>query len=144
MNMKHRISKSTLFACLIIGAGLACMVTLVLMPGWRQYFRYTEATLAVTETILPVASAHTQPADPAASASMTPRLQKSVCTGLANGQLNVRQAAGTQAAIVGALPESATITLTGQEAAITGEAWVEITIPLSGWVNARYLCGESQ
>ncbi|NCP87686.1 MAG: hypothetical protein CO094_07825 [Anaerolineae bacterium CG_4_9_14_3_um_filter_57_17] len=63
-----------------------------------------------------------------------------VCTGQPGGLLNVRQAAGADALIVGSLPEAARVTPTGRQTASAGETWGEISVPLAGWVNLHFLC----
>jgi hypothetical protein len=89
------------------------------------------ATQAPTETVTPTETAiWTATPYPAPAADMQ------VCTGIPDGHLHVREKPGHQAPILGVLPESTNITPTGQR---DGD-WLEISAPLAGWVNSKYLC----
>lgn len=57
--------------------------------------------------------------------------------------LNLRQAPGTQSAILTVLTRGQLVALTHQrETAIDGGTWVRVERnSLSGWVNLNYLCG---
>jgi hypothetical protein len=71
---------------------------------------------------------------------VTPQPGWQVCTGIPDGHLHVREKPGHQAPILGVLPESTNITPTGQR---DGD-WLEISAPLAGWVNSKFLCEVSQ
>ncbi|RPI31249.1 MAG: hypothetical protein EHM70_11940 [Chloroflexota bacterium] len=98
---------------------------------------------AFTPTPLPVPSSVTAPAE---AATLAPPLNTgspyAVILVAQNDSLNVRQAAGTSSTVVEQLPAQATgIHLTGREAAMDGDRWVEIQRSGggTGWVNAIYL-----
>jgi len=57
------------------------------------------------------------------------------------GYLNVRNAAGRSAAVVGTIPEGSTgVNVTGKSVKLGREQWVPIRFEsLAGWVNQRYL-----
>ncbi len=63
-----------------------------------------------------------------------------VCTGIADGHLNVRIRPGHEASVVGILSEAVSISPTGQR----DDDWLEISNPLAGWVNANFICEEIQ
>ena len=75
-------------------------------------------------------------------ATATSSAKISVCTGVTGGKLNVRITANVRAAILGVLDEGAVVEL--PENAQPTSGWLAIQFPLSGWVNARFLCGVSQ
>jgi hypothetical protein len=75
-------------------------------------------------------------------ATVTSSAQISVCTGVTGGKLNVRINANVRAAVLGVLDEGAVVEL--PENAQPTSGWLAIQSPLSGWVNARFLCGVSQ
>jgi hypothetical protein len=75
-------------------------------------------------------------------ATATSPAKISVCTGVAEGKLNVRASASFKTAVLGVLDEGAVVELLDNAQATSG--WLAIQSPLSGWVNARFLCGVSQ
>lgn len=75
-------------------------------------------------------------------ATATSPAQVSVCTGVTGGKLNVRITADVRAAILGVLDEGAVVEL--PENAQPTSGWLAIQSPLSGWVNAHFLCGVFQ
>jgi len=82
----------------------------------------------------------TLPPSPGAVAKnlLTPAPDLHVCTGIADGHLNVRINSGHESPVVGILPEAVSISPTGQR----DDDWLEINAPLAGWVNAKFICEE--
>ena len=67
--------------------------------------------------------------------------QAVVCTGYAEGALNVRACPGVGCWAFFPLYEGQAVTLNGQEAYTEdGATWTHIIQPVNGWVNAKYLC----
>ena len=69
----------------------------------------------------------------------TPR-QMTVCGA---GMLNIRVSAGTDAEAKSQIPDGTIVTLTGNEAQPVVMTWYEISAPVAGWVNGKYLCEAS-
>ena len=65
-----------------------------------------------------------------------------VCTDIPNGRLHVRFAAGEGSEVRGYLAEGETVQLVleSNNQMIQAELWQRISVPIAGWVNARYLC----
>ncbi len=65
-----------------------------------------------------------------------------VCTNVPEGRLHVRLAPGEDSAEAGYLTEGevVTINITPPQTAPDGGKWIELVSPLSGWVNANYIC----
>jgi uncharacterized protein YgiM (DUF1202 family) len=56
-----------------------------------------------------------------------------------SGGLNVRECAGTQCKAIGLLQDGDIVTLTGKTDVIYVYTWYEISAPVQGWANGRYL-----
>ena len=70
----------------------------------------------------------------------TPR-QAVVCTGWAQGALNVRACPGIQCWAFFVLAEGREVTVDGKTSrAEDGATWAHIVQPVDGWVNGKYLC----
>ena len=63
-----------------------------------------------------------------------------VCTGATAGRLNVRECPGVACQPVAAISEGTPVNLTGDTSWQNKSNWVELSAPVPGWVNARYLC----
>lgn len=100
----------------------------------RMVYPTTPAPTA-TATVTPTASPTIQVNEPELPAA-TPQPGWQVCTGIPDGHLHVRVSAGHEAAVVGVLPETISISPTGQR---DGD-WIAISAPLVGWVNSKFIC----
>lgn len=92
-----------------------------------------------------IASPSASPSPISTSALATPAAMK-ICTDIPNGRLHVRFAAGEGSEVRGYLVEGESIQLApvpdGQM--IQGDLWLPITSPVTGWVNARYVCKQEK
>lgn len=95
----------------------------------------TSPTPNVTTTVTSTVAPEIYATGPKLSTA-TPEPKWQVCTGIPNGHLHVREQPGHQTPILGVLPESTNITPTGQR---DGD-WLEISAPLTGWVNSKFIC----
>jgi hypothetical protein len=75
-------------------------------------------------------------------ATATSSAPVSVCTGVADGKLNVRASANAQAPVLGVLAEGEAVELSLTTEPSAG--WLAIQTPFPGWVKARFLCGVFQ
>jgi len=98
----------------------------------------TEPTPTTTPTLAPSPTPGAQQA-----VSHGEKRQAVVCTGYAEGALNVRYCPGVGCWAFFPLYEGQVVALDGQEAYTEdGATWAHIIQPVDGWVNARYLCEE--
>lgn len=71
-------------------------------------------------------------------------LPRQICTGIPDGRLNVRETAGTVGRVIGHLMEGQAILPSERTRKIQGQTWLEITSPVTGWVNSHYVCNRKQ
>ncbi len=130
------VKKKRTIYLLIVGLAfsLACTFADLTIAGNALHASLLPAVATATPTLCPTKTA--------LSPTATPCAVYTVCTGVPDGQLRVRNAPGTGAAVVAILREgSAVIVL--DEAIQEGEgSWAQIAAP-AGWINARYLCEQN-
>ncbi len=122
---------------------LAVILTLVAMAGAAVFFALHLTTPKPETTIM--ASASTSPSASITTSTTSPTIMATpvammVCTDIPDGRLHVRFAAGDGSEVRGYLTESETVLLASETETLQGEVWEQITSPVAGWVNARYLC----
>jgi hypothetical protein len=116
------------------------LIAILAVSGAAMLFAVgvTNPKAGVTTTASPSPSA-----SPSTSTSTiipaTPVMRR-VCTDIPNGRLHVRFAAGDGSEVRGYLTEGETVLLASEAETLQGEVWEQITSPVAGWVNARYLC----
>ena len=105
----------------------------------------------VFPTPTPTFAPRVQTGEPTATVSPTPGHSTTpegslatarVCTGYADGLLNVRACPGTECAVRFILAESMGVVPAGERVRVGGSIWVRLAGPVQGWVNGRYLCRE--
>jgi hypothetical protein len=134
------MNKHNLISLILYTSILAAIFGVLMLQGHLEHRAKKNAlpspspttTQARAETATPTLPTATH----AAAASPTPENLWQVCTGIPNGHLHVREKPGHQAPILGVLTESTSITPTGQR----DSDWLEISAPLAGWVNSKFLC----
>jgi len=121
---------------------LAVILTLIAMAGAAVLFALplTTPKPETTATISPSASPSAIISTNTAPAFMATPVAMKVCTNIPDGRLHVRFAAGDGSEVRGYLTEDETVLLASETETIQGEVWQQITSPITGWVNARYLC----
>lgn len=72
------------------------------------------------------------------------RFSHRICTGIPEGRLNVRLTAGTHGRVIGHLMEGQSVLSSGRFLKVQEQSWLEITWPVTGWVNSRYACDQKQ
>ncbi len=63
-----------------------------------------------------------------------------VCTGWAQGALNVRACPGVQCWAFFVLAEGQSVAVNGTSQSEDGATWAHVVQPVDGWVNGKYLC----
>ncbi len=121
---------------------LLMAVVILAASGIAMYF-----AVSVTDPINVPAIASPSASPPLTSISITaPPAAMQVCTDIPNGRLHVRFAAGEGSEVRGYLVEGEAVQLApvpdGQM--IQGDLWLPITSPVTGWVNARYVCKQEK
>jgi hypothetical protein len=119
--------------------GALAVVLILLASGAAMYFAVQLTTPTITSTTT---------ASPSSASSftntlpilMTTPVAMRVCTDIPDGRLHVRFAAGNGSEVRGYLTEGETVLPTSNTETVKGETWQQITSPIAGWVNARYLC----
>lgn len=122
---------------------LAVILTLVAMAGAAVFFALyltTPKTEATTTTSPSASSAASIATSTTAPTLMATPVAMRVCTDIPDGRLHVRFAAGDGSEVRGYLTEGETVLLASETETLQGEVWEQITSPIAGWVNARYLC----
>jgi hypothetical protein len=122
--------------------GALAVIVILVASGAAMFFavQWTAPKMETTATTSPLAS-------PSASAStstpptlMATPVAMRVCTDIPDGRLHVRFTAGDGSEVRGYLTEGETVLLASETETLQGEVWEHITSPITGWVNARYLC----
>ena len=121
--------------------GALAVIVILIASGAAMFFavQMTTPKMNVTAVASPAAS-------PAPSATyttiMATPVAMMVCTDIPNGRLHVRFAAGEGSEVRGYLAEGETVQLLleSNNQMIQAELWQRISVPIAGWVNARYLC----
>lgn len=131
---KHSLITLILFTA--IGAAIAGGFAL----QYRGVNLFNSVELVLPTPVPTIQEISTLPPSPVTVAKnlSTPTPGLYVCTGIADGHLNVRIRPGHEASVVGTLPEAASISPIGQR----NSNWLEINAPLAGWVNAKFVCEE--
>lgn len=121
---------------------LAVILTLVAMAGAAVFFalNLTTPKSETTATTSPSLSPPTSTATNIHPTIMATPVAMMVCTDIPDGRLHVRFAAGDGSEVRGYLTEGETVLLASETETLQGEVWEQITSPIAGWVNARYLC----
>lgn len=134
----NKNSLITLILFIAIGAAIAGGFAL----QYRGVNLFNSVELVLPTPIPTIQEIATLPPSPGAVAKnlLTPAPDLHVCTGIADGHLNVRIRPGHEASVVGTLPEAASISPTGQR----DDDWLEISDPFAGWVNVKFICEEIQ
>jgi hypothetical protein len=124
------------------GGFFAALLTLIILLAltaaaviFALYLTGTQTNvIAVSPSPAVETAVHTAPAH---TATPTPLR---VCTDIPDGRLHVRFAAGDGSEVRGYLAEGESVLPTANIEILKGETWQQITSPIAGWVNARYLC----
>ena len=122
--------------------GVLAVIVILVASGAAMFFavQWTapkpEGTATTSPSASPLASTSTNTVPTFVA---TPAAMK-VCTDIPDGRLHVRFAAGDGSEVRGYLTEGETVLLASDTETIKGEVWKQITSPVAGWVNARYLC----
>lgn len=118
--------------------GALAVVLILLGSGATMYFAVQISAPKAGNA--PISSPTPSPSA-SATAPFTPTpVAMKVCTDIPNGRLHVRFAAGYGSEVRGYLTEGETVLPASETETIQGEVWQQITSPIAGWVNARYLC----
>jgi hypothetical protein len=121
---------------------LAVILTLVAMAGVAIFFavQLTMPKIDSTATTSPSASPSASISTSTPPTLMATPVAMRVCTDIPDGRLHVRFTAGDGSEVRGYLTEGETVLLVSETETLQGEVWEQITSPVAGWVNARYLC----
>jgi hypothetical protein len=121
---------------------LVVILTLVAMAGVAIFFAVQLTTLKIehTATTFPSASPSASASTNPSSTFMATPVAMKVCTDIPDGRLHVRFAAGDGSEVRGYLTEGETVLLASETETFQSEVWEQITSPIAGWVNVRYLC----
>jgi hypothetical protein len=121
---------------------LAVILTLVAMAGAAVFFALNLITpkSETTITTSPSLSPPTNTSTNIPPTFMATPVAMKVCTNIPDGRLHVRFAAGDGSEVRGYLMEGETVLPASDTETVQGEAWQQVTAPITGWVNARYLC----
>ncbi len=79
---------------------------------------------------------------PTATATSIASPQYAVCTGVPGGRLHVRFAPGDTSAVRGYALEAESLVVSGARREMDDSRWIEITSPVHGWINQKYICNE--
>lgn len=121
---------------------LAVILTLAAMAVAAVFFalRLTTPKSEAIATTSPSASPSASISTNTAPAFMATPVAMKVCTNIPDGRLHVRFAAGDGSEVRGYLAEGEPVLPASETDTTQGEVWLQITSPITGWVNARYLC----
>lgn len=76
--------------------------------------------------------------------AVTPALETAVslvvCTNIPGGRLHVRFDPGDDGDVRGYLAESEMVIPGGETTQLESARWIQLSHPIVGWVNAKYLC----
>ena len=117
------------------------VIVILIASGAAMFFAVQFTTPKIDATA--VASPSVSPAPSATYTTiMATPVAMMVCTDIPNGRLHVRFAAGEGSEVRGYLAEGETVQLALEpnNQMIQAELWQRISAPITGWVNARYLC----
>lgn len=117
----------------------AAILTLIGMAGVAIFFAVRLTTPNMAPTITASPSSTPSATNPPPTLMATPVVMR-VCTDIPDGRLHVRFAAGDGSEVRGYLAEDESVLPTANTETLKGETWQQITSPIAGWVNARYLC----
>jgi hypothetical protein len=116
-------------------------ILLLVLPGActnfnpQVYVPGLETTTPEPVSSLPGSSVEPPPTVPSTD---TPTLK--VCTNVSDGKLHVRFEPSIRSAVRGYLAEGETVIIGTERRQRDGSLWIELSEPILGWVNARYLC----
>jgi ABC-type transport system substrate-binding protein len=146
-------TKTQLTALLLLAASLACTLTGNLAPAHPPATEAARLEGTATTSTLEVTST---PSEPTLDQDLTsfdqsqgnPDIEtsdsRSVCFANSyDGLVRVRDCPGLDCREITILPAGTVLNLVET---VTGEAgtWAQIAYPVEGWLNARYICGESE
>ncbi len=120
----------------IIALALASLSCAATIGGTEIAWGAVTPTLGATATVAP---------SPSPAPSATPVVLKApiyaVCTNVPDGRLHVRFAPGDASEVRGYALEGEILVITGDRRDLEdGSLWAEISSPLQGWINAKYVC----
>jgi hypothetical protein len=115
------------------------VILILLVSGAAMYFAVQLTTPKTTSTTTTSPSSVPSDTNTPSTLMATPVVMR-VCTDIPDGRLHVRFAAGDGSEVRGYLTEGETVLSTSNTEILKGETWQQITSPIAGWVNARYLC----
>jgi len=107
------------------------------VPGMESTATTTPAPAPSRVDSLPVSVTVT---NPATIAMELVEHNATVCTDIPGGKLHVRFEAGEKSDVRGYLAEGEIVTISEEHQEFDGNLWVQLTHPIEGWVNAKYLC----
>ena len=125
------------------GGFFAALLTLIILLAltaaaviFALYLTDTQTNVitAVSPSPTVETAVHTVPAH---TATPTPLR---VCPDIPDGRLHVRFAAGDGSEVRGYLAEGESVLPTANTETLKGETWQQISSPIAGLVNTRYLC----
>ncbi len=119
--------------------GVFAVVFILLASGAAMYFAVQLTTPELTSTATASSSPVSSITNTLTTLMATPIVMR-VCTDIPDGRLHVRFAVGDGSEVRGYLTENETVLPTSNTETVKGEIWQQITSPIAGWVNARYLC----
>lgn len=117
----------------------AAILTLIGMAGMATFFAVQLTMPNMTPTTTASSSSTPSVTNPPPTLMATPVVMR-VCTDIPDGRLHVRFEAGDGSEVRGYLAEGESVLPTANMEILKGETWQQITFPIAGWVNARYLC----
>ena len=121
--------------------GALAVIVILIASGAAMFFAVQMTTPKTIATAVSSPSASPAPSTTYTTIMATP-VAMMVCTDIPNGRLHVRFAAGEGSEVRGYLAEGETVQLLleSNNQMIQAELWQRISVPIAGWVNARYLC----
>ena len=116
-------------------------ILLLVLPGACANFNpqaYVPGLETTTSESMPSSPVSSIELPPTGTSTEAPTLK--VCTNVSDGKLHVRFEPSIRSAVRGYLAEGETVIIGTERRERDGSLWIELTEPIRGWVNARYLC----
>ena len=116
-------------------------ILLLVLPGACTNFN-PQAYVPGLETTTPepVSSLSVSSVEPPPTGASTETPTLKVCTNVSDGKLHVRFEPSISSEVRGYLAEGETVLIGSERRQRDGSLWIELSEPIRGWVNARYLC----
>jgi len=120
-------------------------VTMILIVSGTAMFFALGITTPETGTAIAASPSASSSKSTATTVPATP-IAMQICTHIPNGRLHVRFAAGEGSEVRGYLAEGETVQLAPatDSKTLQGELWLPISYPITGWVNARFVCTQEK